>query len=638
MGGERLSYLLSLALTLLMVLLPLTDQGGADYLGVRIGLIALPALAALTLILERRATPALAAASLLVLASLLGLVRSLFQPDPSGTARALVYVSAALTAAALAQLAYRYRPLVLFFLRGMALGVLLVGGIALYLMQVAPPPDGRAGGTFVLPNLLAGYLDLMLFVPLAGALFEERLRLTSGLLYGGSLLVGLAALMATGSRAGWAAFGMGAVLFLVLAVRLGGRARLPALRRNLLLTGTAAILSLLAALLMPGLRGVVAERAARLFSALDYSLMGRLNFWQAALDLTASHPLTGIGVDYFRYFYPQVQPTWVYYATDPHSGLLNLLVSLGLPLGLMVLAAVVLSLALALTRLASPWRAALAAGLIASLLHMNFDFDLTSPAIAVGFGAVLGVMLGTREEAGRRAGRLGEGAVALARYLGGAAVLFSVYFGVGWQASTRSYDQFRALRFALSQESPPPQAVKERERLGELIAAAYRAAPRRHAVLTDLVAYLLDRPAGEAERLGLPPLDRLVADMVATMPRDARARYLRGRYLAERRGDLAGAERELREALRLAPRDYPIHYFYLARLLRNQGKEEDALRVERELLRNIPLTEPMTPSGVRPTWTPLNPLFRRAWKNLRKAAREGRVELSPAELEALARF
>ena len=296
------------------------------------------------------------------------------------------------------------------------------------------------------------------------------------------------------------------------------------------------------------------------------------------------------------------------------------------------------SLLLALTRLASPWRVALAAGLIASLLHLNFDFDLTSPAIAVSFAAVLGILLGTREEAGMRGGRAGERIVALARYLGAAAALYAVYFGVSWQASTRSYDEYRAIRFALSQENPPQEMMGERERLGELIAAAYRAVPRRHPVLTDLVAYLLDRPAGEAERLSLPPLDRLVSDMVATMPRDARARYLRGRYLAERRGDLAGMERELREALRLAPRDYPIHYFYLARLLRRQGREQDALMVERELFRNIPLTEPMTPQGVRPTWTRLNPLFRRAWENLRRGAEEGKVKLSAEELRALSGF
>ncbi len=89
---------------------------------------------------------------------------------------------------------------------------------------------GRAGGTYISPNDLAGLLGMLL--PLAlGYLVAGRMRIVARILLAYAVITMLAGLSATFSRAGWVATGMG--LLSVLGVLLPPK--LPSLRAMLVL-------------------------------------------------------------------------------------------------------------------------------------------------------------------------------------------------------------------------------------------------------------------------------------------------------------------------------------------------------------------------------------------------------------------
>lgn len=163
------------------------------------------------------------------------------------------------------------------------------------------------------------YLALTLLFPLSFAIaaatakieFWQRVVVTAI----GAILI--AAILATKSRGGL--LGVAAIggLFLYQHMR----------SKTLFIVGT-----LLACVLLYVVGGM-AERTAdgKGLMELDASSMGRIYAWQAALRMTADHPITGIGLDNFFQAYFYYTPYWDNRPHDVHSTWFGVMGETGLP-------------------------------------------------------------------------------------------------------------------------------------------------------------------------------------------------------------------------------------------------------------------------------------------------------------------
>jgi hypothetical protein len=101
------------------------------------------------------------------------------------------------------------------------------------------------------------------------------------------------------------------------------------------------------------------------------------------------------------------------------------------------------------------------------------------------------------------------------------------------------------------------------------------------------------------------------------------------------KGLLRREDSYIEAALELDPYNYPDHYWYYATLA-----EDREVRRERLLLglERIPVTEPITPQHVRPTWYELNPLFAEWYYELARVTDDeqqaARYRRTAAEFEA----
>lgn len=170
----------------------------------------------------------------------------------------------------------------------------------LYSEPKAIPPEllkkfssDRIFSTLFYPNTLAGALLLLLAPMLA---IVCRMRLTIPAKWFLSLLVGLAALAClywSGSKGGW---------LLMLLLGLAALFRLPfGGRQKLLIAGV---------ILVAGLAGFFLKHAA-FFQRGATSVSARVDYWQAALEITAAHPVLGTGPGTFSIAYEKVKkPEW----------------------------------------------------------------------------------------------------------------------------------------------------------------------------------------------------------------------------------------------------------------------------------------------------------------------------------------
>lgn len=128
---------------------------------------------------------------------------------------------------------------------------------------------------------------------------------------------------------------------------------------------------------------------------------GRLTLWQAAWQLWRSRPLLGVGLDNFRLLYgrPLAYEMW---NTSIHSNnwYVETMVSLGFLGGvpfLLLLALVGADVVVVLRRpVVTVWQAAVAAGLLAYLLHGLLDYFLLFNATGLLFWLLLGLWLALR--------------------------------------------------------------------------------------------------------------------------------------------------------------------------------------------------------------------------------------------------
>ncbi len=126
----------------------------------------------------------------------------------------------------------------------------------------------------------------------------------------------------------------------------------------------------------------------------SFSVEQRLGFWLAAADMTAAHPLGGVGLGNFDEAYGQffVSP-WNYSLGHAHNLVLNTAAELGLLGAALLMVALISSFLPAIARARSPdpdWIDVGAAALLAGfLLHGLFDYMIVG-----GLGVIIGIGLG----------------------------------------------------------------------------------------------------------------------------------------------------------------------------------------------------------------------------------------------------
>ncbi|MBI3881360.1 MAG: O-antigen ligase family protein [Verrucomicrobia bacterium] len=266
----------------------------------------------------------------------------------------------------------------------------------------------RGSGTFICPNHLAGFLELLAPLGLAYVV-GGRIGHLAKILIAYATLVLLAGIAVTVSRAGWIAAGAGLVVFLLAALR-EPRYRLPALLLTVALAATAVIFSM---------RSDYLQRRLEKISDTEWESSGgiRLNIWKAAVKMWQTSPWVGVGPAHFdarfREFRPEtVQPRPLYV----HNDYLNTLADWGV----VGLALVLATVALTGWGVVRSWkflqrppnldftakrgernrqhsnRAAFvlgaSAGVFALLVHSFFDFNMQIPANAILAIALLALL------------------------------------------------------------------------------------------------------------------------------------------------------------------------------------------------------------------------------------------------------
>jgi O-antigen ligase len=262
------------------------------------------------------------------------------------------------------------------------------------------PYAGRASGTYISPNNLAGFLEMLL--PLAVAyVLAGRMKPVTRILLGYAALVMMAGLAVTFSRGGWAAAAVG--LLALLVILLGHRQhRIPALLLLVLFIGGGVCVTKI--YLEKSLTYI--SRVEGTVSTGQVELDLRRDLWTAAERMWLDHFWWGVGPAHYDYRFREYRPEHVQLQPDRvHNDYLNLLADWGAAGGIIVLAGMA-AFAAGLWETRKHVRRAekdlggrgmsnrfafflgAAAGLLALAVHSAVDFNLHIPA-----NAILGVTL-----------------------------------------------------------------------------------------------------------------------------------------------------------------------------------------------------------------------------------------------------
>ncbi len=434
---------------------------------------------------------------------------------------------------------------------------------------------------FGLHNAFAGYLLLCwpLGIMLASQT-EKRSMQIAGL--AASLLMMLA-LVLTYSRAAWVFFFL-QILFILLAMLWSGRARYG----KALGFGALGLAALFAGLLaMPPVRDVL----ARVTDFSGYSFQGRLRFWEAAWQIFLDHPLRGIGLGNFAYVFPQYQKDYIYYSVDPHSWPLQMACELGIA----GLAAVLLLLAgffwwahrVLCSEHSLPWKLAIVAAVGGSMAHAAVDFDYTFTASNVCLAILLAVGSHAASKAAPAAVQPGFRLAPL-QIACALLILLSLLRAPALSFERFILDELRGMTV---------ESGEKRQAKFELLNLAIRYNPRNH-----ITRYQRASLAAEAGEAGVESARADLDAALAANPRAASALFLRGMLNPAP----AAGSRDVEAALELDPYNYPDHYYGWATLTADPAEQLRRLELGME---RIPITEPVSPSHVRPSFYPLNGMF-----------------------------
>lgn len=298
------------------------------------------------------------------------------------------------------------------------------------------PYKHRGSGTYICPNHLAGFLEMLLPLAVSYAIVG-RLKPLARIFLGYAALMMLAGILVSVSRASWAATALSVAGLCLLLVRYPNfRIRVLPVFALVMLVGVFAIRH----------TDRILDRVKSTPRMDNISQDMRLAIWGSAWRMWQTRPWCGVGPAHFDYRFPEFRPAGVQLRPDRvHNDYLNTLTDWGIVgagiagLGLAALVVGVVQTWPHVRRgkkdfgdpLTSKFAFVLGAGLglVALAWHSFFDFNLHIPANAL-LAAVLAALLSSHQRFATEHywGRVGpwRRALALAVLAGGIAYL-------GWQ-------------------------------------------------------------------------------------------------------------------------------------------------------------------------------------------------------------
>ena len=239
--------------------------------------------------------------------------------------------------------------------------------------------EGRVSGTLVYPNALAGIVLLLWPVSLAIAVGKTKdlkplVRLAAIAI---TLLVGGLAFYWSGSKLGWL-IGMGMVGLYLLRLNWSRKLKF----------------ALVGLVMIAGL-GVFAIRFHHYFAKGATSVVARFDYWHAALQTTATHPVLGTGPGTFQHPYERIKSPEAEMARLTHNDYLEQFSDSGVPGGVAYVAWIFLAVWLAGKKF---WISrdvvlvALLAGVLGWFIQGVGEFSLYIPALAWTAFTLLGLL------------------------------------------------------------------------------------------------------------------------------------------------------------------------------------------------------------------------------------------------------
>jgi O-antigen ligase len=265
------------------------------------------------------------------------------------------------------------------------------------------PYKHRGSGTYVCPNHLAGFLEILLPLGLAYTV-TGRLKPLARVFIGYAVLVMLCGLIVTGSRGGWIAASLAMLGFLGILICQRGY-RIPALLALASLVVAVLVVLPNSFALQIRLRHVVTDKG-------NINDDMRFALWRPAYRMWQDHPWWGVGPGHFDARFRNYRPEGVQRSPERvHNDYLNTLVDWGVA-GTVLVASAWLLLGVGV---ASAWHSVrLSSGdlgkrsgsnkfafvvgaglaLVAILLHSCVDFNMQVPANAILVVALMAMMSG----------------------------------------------------------------------------------------------------------------------------------------------------------------------------------------------------------------------------------------------------
>ncbi|MCS1411100.1 MAG: hypothetical protein M2R45_04296 [Verrucomicrobia subdivision 3 bacterium] len=179
----------------------------------------------------------------------------------------------------------------------------------------------RGSGTYICPNHLAGFLELVLPLGIA-YLFTGRFNYTFKVFLGYGCIVILAGIAATMSRGGWLATGVSLVVLFLLLLR-KRQHRIPAAATLIILA--------VAATITYQKSDKLQSRVQRMNEGgSDAFISARPAIWKAAWEMWQDNRIWGVGPGHFDYRFPKYRPTEIQVRPGRvHNDYLNVLVDWG---------------------------------------------------------------------------------------------------------------------------------------------------------------------------------------------------------------------------------------------------------------------------------------------------------------------
>ena len=248
----------------------------------------------------------------------------------------------------------------------------------------------RGSGTYICPNHLAGFLELLLPLGLAYTL-ASRLKAVPRVFLGYASLVVLAGIAVSLSRGGWIATGVAMTIFFGLLL-FHRTYRLPA--------AAVLVLLLVAGVWVFRHASIFENRFSQIVSSGRVDDDTRFSLWRPAARLWLDHPWFGAGPAHFDVRFPEYRPVEIQLRPDRvHNDYLNTLADWGV-VGLVL---VLIPLGLLGAGVAKTWKfvrgtasdlgnkpsskfafvLGASTGLAALLIHSLVDFNMHIPANAI---------------------------------------------------------------------------------------------------------------------------------------------------------------------------------------------------------------------------------------------------------------